>query len=61
MEDNLDLGLHFVSFLAGAILGHWDVRAAAGEEPLTGFVVPGAGAPQSTAPTIRFAGRTPRR
>jgi hypothetical protein len=59
MEDDLDLGLHFVSFLASVILGHRDVRAAAGEQPLTGFALPGTSSSKSTAPLIGFPGRTP--
>ncbi len=59
MEDNLDLGLHMLSFLASVVLGYWDIRAAAGEQPLTGWVLPGSKAPRSSAPMIRFPGRSP--
>lgn len=41
IEDSFDLALHFVSFLATAMIEYWDVRAAHGQRPMQDFVMPG--------------------
>lgn len=41
IEDSFDLAIHFVSYLASAMIEYWDVRADHGDRPMQGFAIAG--------------------
>ncbi|MBL8608015.1 MAG: cyclic nucleotide-binding domain-containing protein [Myxococcales bacterium] len=41
IEDSFDLAIHFVAYLASAMMEYWDLRAEHGDRPMQGFAIAG--------------------